>query len=248
MQQRPVIEKHGEITVVRDDLYPGGTKARVLAKVLKSHKAEEFVYPATAHGYGGLALAYAGRDLQKKVILYTAARGELTPILQAAKDAGAELRFVSPGYLNINVVPTAKRYAGAHPESELLPLGFSGLPGFEEELVKIAHQLPLEKAPKEVWTVGGSGTLTRALQKAWPDAKFYVVDVVKNHQSDFGKANVIEAPQKFEQRVRKDKRPPFNSAANYDAKAWEFVREKASPGALFWNVGGELAQKAERAR
>ena len=32
-------------------------------------------------------------------------------------------------------------------------------------------------------------------------------------------------------------KPPFPSAPTYDAKAWKFIKEHASRGALFWNVG-----------
>ena len=35
----------------------------------------------------------------------------------------------------------------------------------------------------------------------------------------------------------KEDAPPFPSAPTYDAKTWKFMREHASPGALFWNVG-----------
>jgi hypothetical protein len=43
---------------------------------------------------------------------------------------------------------------------------------------------------------------------------------------------------------------------NYDAKAWEFMKKNGSPGAWFWNVGGDpkpedvntkLLTKSERA-
>jgi len=44
----------------------------------------------------------------------------------------------------------------------------------------------------------------------------------------------MKAPEKFEQDARL--RPPFPSCSNFDAKAWRFVRQRAAPGALFWNV------------
>jgi len=48
----------------------------------------------------------------------------------------------------------------------------------------------------------------------------------------------------------------FHRLMNYDAKAWEFMTKHGSPGAWFWNVGGDpkpedintkLLTKSERA-
>ena len=41
----------------------------------------------------------------------------------------------------------------------------------------------------------------------------------------------------FDKPVSDIDKPPFPSAPTYDAKAWKFIREHASRGALFWNVG-----------
>jgi hypothetical protein len=91
----------------------------------------------------------------------------------------------------------------------------------------------MDISPREVWTVGSSGTLTRGLQQAWPDASFHCVAV--GHKGDYGRAKVYrcEIPFNKEAKVK----PPFPSAPTYDAKVWEFMKQYASPGALFWNVG-----------
>ena len=36
--------------------------------------------------------------------------------------------------------------------------------------------------------------------------------------------------------VKAEDMPPFPSVSNYDAKAWKYMKEHASEGALFWNV------------
>jgi hypothetical protein len=82
--------------------------------------------------------------------------------------------------------------------------------------------------------VAGSGTLTRALQAAWPGARFHAVRVGK--PPDVGRARLYEAPEPFERDASLP--PPFPSCSNYDAKAWRFLAEHARPGALFWNVAG----------
>ena len=67
---------------------------------------------------------------------------------------------------------------------------------------------------------------------AWPEAKFQVVQV--GAVPDVPGAVVHKAPERFKQEARL--KPPFPSCSNYDAKAWQFVRLFAKPGALFWNV------------
>lgn len=98
------------------------------------------------------------------------------------------------------------------------------------EVAELARPLPV--TPREVWTVAGSGTLARALQRAWPGASFHAVRI--GAAPDVGAATVHVAPERFERDAKAP--PPFPSCSNYDAKAWQFIRRHASPGALFWNV------------
>jgi hypothetical protein len=86
--------------------------------------------------------------------------------------------------------------------------------------------------PREVWTVAGSGVLSRALQLAWPSARFFAVQV--GAVPIAGCAAVVKAPERFEQDAKL--RSPFPSCSNFDAKASRFIRQRATPGALFWNV------------
>ena len=135
------------------------------------------------------------------------------------------------GFLS-NVKSKAQRYCRATGAS-LLPWGLDA-PIFSDEVTRTAERLCL--VPSEVWTVAGSGMLSRALQRAWPWATFYAVNI-SQHKVDAGKATVLSAPERFEQNARVP--PPFESCSNYDAKAWRFIVEHASPGALFWNVAGD---------
>jgi threonine dehydratase len=223
----PDIEEINGVLVVRDDRFPGGTKARVLPSILADINAAEFVYASPAYGYAQIALAYAAREIGQDATVFVAKRKELHPWTQQAKQAGAKIVQVPFGYLS-NVQAKAKQYAsevGAH----YLPFGFD-FPLFQERLAGLARRLDLQ--PSEVWCVAGSGTLTRALQQAWPDAKFKAVKIGAEPQA--GRASVIQAAERFEQNAKV--KPPFPSCANYDAKAWRFIQQQASHGALFWNV------------
>jgi hypothetical protein len=111
----------------------------------------------------------------------------------------------------------------------LLPFGLDD-PRFIAALAAVARALPV--SPAEVWSVAGSGVLTRALQRAWPAAAVHAVLV--GRPADIGRATAHRAPEAFEDDARVA--PPFPACPNYDAKAWQFFRALAAPGALFWNV------------
>lgn len=223
--QKPVLEKSGQILVVRDDLLPGGTKSRVIPQLLTG--AMEFVYASPAYGYAQVALAHACREAGYSATIFTAKRNELHARTREARDAGAKIVMVPHGYLS-NVQAKAKAYAEAV-NAKLLPFGLD-VPEMAAGLQAVAATVDYE--PQEVWTVAGSGTLSRALQKAWPSARFFAVQVGARPQID--NASLYIAPEKFEQDAKV--KPPFPSCSNYDAKAWRFIQAKASPGALFWNV------------
>ena len=83
-----------------------------------------------------------------------------------------------------------------------------------------------------------TGVLTRALQIAWPNAKFHAVAVARNMKSgEVGRADIISAPEAFTKAIPIDDRPPFPSVPTYDAKAWRYIPKNTDRDILFWNVG-----------
>ena len=221
----PVIQRFGTLLVLRDDMIPGGTKRRVIDYLLRG--ATEFVYASPAYGYAQVALALACREAGYKATIFTAKRGTPHDRTLEAMRAEANVVMIPYGYLS-NVQSKAKRYAEER-GARLLPFGFD-TPEFGERLTALAKSLPI--CPSEVWSVAGSGTLTRALQAAWPSARFYAIRVGAN--ADTGVAHAYQATEPFERNARRP--PPFPSCSNFDAKAWCYVEEYANPGALFWNV------------
>lgn len=222
------------IRVVRDDQVVGGTKRRALERILAEHEATEFIYATPAYGFAQIALAWAAKAVGKRATIVVAGRRIRHARTQLAAEAGAEIVEVSKGgYLT--VVQKRATDLAAERGAYLVPFGMDD-PIFIDALAQIALELP-GPAPTEVWSVAGSGVLTRALQQAWPEAKFHAVRIGK--WPDAGKALLYDAPEKFEDEAQEP--PPFPSCGNYDAKAWRFIKEHASPGALFWNVGADPA-------
>lgn len=225
----PVIEAHEDIRVVRDDLLPGGTKMRYILPMMEARPEREFVYASPAYGYAQIALAHCAAMAGKRATVFTAKRKDPHPLTMRAVRAGGRVVMVPHGYLT-NVQAKARIYAersGAY----LVPFGVE-IPEAMAALAAVARQI---EAPAEVWTVAGSGVLTRSLQQAWPSAAFNAV-VIGKADSDIGRARRFVSPFRFDQECREA--VPFPSSRWYDAKAWQFIRRHASPGALFWNVGG----------
>ena len=217
--------------MVRDDLLEGGTKRRVLRAVLASRPAQEFVYAATAQGYGQLALALAARDVGRRATIFIAGRARCHPLTQAAQAAGATIHEVwqRPGFLP-NVARQAALYTAQQDgRAELLPLGFN-MPEFRAGLTALAQRLPVR--PTEMWSVLGSGALLQSLQAAWPGAQAHGVQV--GRIVECAGADIHIAPEAFASKAQMS--PPFPSAPQQDAKVWRFVQ--ARKGALFWNVAG----------
>ena len=229
----PIIEEFDGIQVVRDDLLDGGTKRRAFNYYVASlPEVKEFVYASPRQGYAQLSLAYSCRDLNRKCTV-TVPKGKRYWLTDEAERLGCKIIEVPMGYLT-NIQHKARVYCEEN-ESHLIPFG-GDHPIIVEAMCSEANRLDIN--PTEVWTVISSGVLSRGLQLAWPDAKIYGVQIGHNTtEREMGRAECYRSKYKFQQECKKDERPPFPSSLTYDSKAWTFIKEHATEGALFWNVG-----------
>ena len=230
----PVIEEHEGFLVVRDDLLGGGSKIRFADYLISSNPdVEEWVYGSSpATGYAQISLANICSRHDKKAIIFMAERAwdKLHDYQLQAIQEGAEMHWVPNGMLTVTE-KRARDYVAESPETRrLLPIGFDD-PTVIASIISVARKMDIR--PNEVWSVGSSGTLTRGLQLAWPDADFHCVCV--GHKGSYGNAKTYKCEIPFNKPAKV--KPPFPSAITYDAKCWEFMKEHASPGSLFWNVG-----------
>jgi cysteine synthase len=230
----PVIEEHNGFLVVRDDLLGGGSKIRFADYLIKSNKEiQEWVYGSSpATGYAQISLSCLCRKYGKESVIFMAERAwdKLHNYQLRALEEGANMKWVPNGMLSVTE-KRARDYVAEDPKTRrLLPIGFDD-DTVVSSIISVCRSLPVD--PTEVWTVGSSGTLTRGLQLAWPNAKFHCVRV--GHSGSYGEAKIYKSEYAFNKPTKV--LPPFPSAPTYDAKAWEFMLDHASPGALFWNVG-----------
>src|SRR5579884_823880 len=164
----PQVIEHDGILVVRDDLFPGGTKARFLAVLFDG--AEEVVYASAAEGGAQTALATVAARLGKRATIFVAKRAQPHPRALMAKRLGAKVMQVSPGYLS-TVQARAREYS-RQVGARLAPFGVD-TPEAIAAIAGAARSIGIE--PDEVWCASGSGVLARGLAAAWPKARRHVV-------------------------------------------------------------------------
>jgi hypothetical protein len=229
------------LVTVRDDLILTGSKTRFADLLFSRIKTSEVVYVAPRYGFAGISLCNLAEKWGKKLTLFMPACKRISEHQAVCIEQGALPVFRRVAAMpNLNAM--AKEYAldnGAF----FIPLGLRH-PLVTAAIIKVATQLGERYGePQEVWTAISTGVLSRALQIAWPLAKFYGVAVARNlHAGEKGRAFIHSSPLAFEQDAKI--KPPFDSASNYDAKVWEYMQHYASPGAWFWNVAGNLTAQS----
>jgi hypothetical protein len=228
-----IIKLHQGVTVVRDDLYPGGTKSRFIPKLFDA--ADEVVYASSAEGGTQVALASVAKSLGKRATIFAPARAMSHPRQLEALRLGAKFVHVGPGYLNV-VQARARDYCKKS-GALLAPFGMK-VPGCVETIAAAAKRIGVR--PAQVWCAAGSGTLATALRCTWPDADHHAVMV--GHQltrDDVAGATLHEFPAPYKQALPATV-APFPCDPHYEAKAWVtcITRCSRSKPVLFWNVMG----------
>lgn len=225
----PKVILHDDILVVRDDLFPGGTKARFISAMFDDSR--EYVYASPAEGGSQTSLATV---LGNKTTIFVAKRKVMHPRTKMAERLGAKIVQVPCGYLNV-VQAAARKYAEKRKDRYLLPFG---LDTPEAVLLMSKAAKLIRHQPDEVWCAAGSGTLVRSLASAWPLARMRVVQVGRTlSDSEVAGAKIFVHPLAFGKHAKTE--PPFPSDPHYDAKAWEIcVKERGKGKVLFWNVVG----------
>lgn len=233
-QAAPIIERHADALVVRDDLLDGGSKIRFLPFIVGD--ASEIVFGGPYCGGAPYALSVWGRRKGAKITLFYAKRRHLHWRQEAAFRNGATLYQVPAG--RIAVVQKRARDYAAEAGALFLPLGFDvkdATAPFEEVMRGVRQQVgPVD----EVWCATGSGMLARCLGRAFPDAavKAVAVGLASRHKAQDFPSNVeiVRCPYHFADECKTA--PPFPSCKNYEAKAWEQMLARRRGSALFWNV------------
>ena len=237
----PVIEPYGDKYILRADLAPGGLKAFGGERVIAECKYDTLTYCAPRQGHAMDAISMLAAMYNKKVVFFCPSSKKVSDH-QGALFAypHVDMRFV-----RIAAMPVLNQYAkqwAKENNAQYLPLGLKDVPMVTAGLVNMANKITkqLGKEPTEIWCAVSTGTMIRALQIGWPNAKPYGVAVARNiHKGEIGDAEVTTATMPFLKPHPAAKTMPFPSTAAYDAKAWDAFVQRAKPGAIFINVGSD---------
>lgn len=237
-----VVKEHEGFLVARDDLFEYGSKTRFADHLIQSRTETEYVYGGSpAQGYAQISLAFLCRKYGKKCIIYSPERSleNLSPQQHKAISLGAEMRWIKTYGGMSPCIKAASSYCDDNKKERFhLPLGLDH-PVVLGGIVKVARSLNVN--PKRVFTVAGSGTLSRGMQLAFPDAQVYAIQVGRTMSpEEYGRATVLKSPYDFKQNIKSSEMPPYPAIANYDAKVWKFAKEFGESGDLIWNVAAPL--------
>lgn len=237
----------------------GGTKQRLLSRLLSSMPGEEFIYAGPDSGLAQVALAYCAYIWGKKatIFLNTArSKGENKPpaLVKLAMLLGGSMKFSdSPtqGRTLQDTQEAATRYWEEDREHRtLMPFGLKDDPGegsnfnyFREVLCEAIPKNYTKPggtgAPTRLWIVAGSGFIFDVLASLWPTTTFMIVQVGKTVWPDqlerVKKYEFFKSPERFGDTAVSQ--PPFQTVPWYDAKLWRFVEQHGVDGDYIWNVG-----------
>jgi len=229
----PVETIHDGIRVIRDDLIVG-TKTRGGDCLISGIKEDTIAYVQPRTGLAGVSILDAAKRHNKKVRLYMPSSKMISRHQACCIEQGAEVSFH-----RIAAMPNLNKIA----KEDAMKNGYYFVPlGLKHEMVtagmvKVASAL---RAPDEVYVATSTGVLTRALQIAWPKAKFTSIAVSRNMKAgELGRAQVISEPRAFTASEKTENLPPFPCIDTYDGKVWKFIPKNTGRNILFWNVGPE---------
>lgn len=229
----PVVTVHDGIRCVRDDLIVG-TKTRAGDLLASKTNYHTIVYSQPRTGLAGVSLLDVAKHHDKKIILFMPASHKISHHQACCIEQGA-----IPIFKRIAAMPNLNVYAKKYAEENgafFVPLGLR----HELATAGIVHAASKITEPEEVYVAISTGVLSRALQIAWPNAKFTSVAVARNlKEGELGRAEVISEPLDFTAREKPENMPPFPCIDTYDGKVWKYIPKNTGKDILFWNVGKE---------
>lgn len=239
---KPIIQEHEGFLVVRDDLFLYGSKARFGDFLVKNAKQEELIYGgAPKQGWAPISISYLAKKYNKKAKFFIAVTKNYHENQKITMKLGGEFVGVTGNLMSI-CIGAAKKYVARDPDNRLfLPLGLDH-PTVIGSIIKVARQLNVN--PKRIFTVAGTGTISRGLQYAFPDAEVHALQVGhKLKPSEYYTATVHQSSYMFSENVIESELPPYPSVRNYDAKIWKIAKQFGEPGDLIWNVASDKNEK-----
>jgi 1-aminocyclopropane-1-carboxylate deaminase/D-cysteine desulfhydrase-like pyridoxal-dependent ACC family enzyme len=241
-------DKEVKLFIVRDDYLIGGTKQRIMKKVIEGSQCKEFIYAGPVYGYAQIALAYAGKLLNRRITLFVETITPMHRLTLEAKNYGAKIMQMGKRAKLKYVQEKAVQYYEKNKSNSvcLIPFGLHTPLYIDYLAQQIKLSLPIDLTdeknhPKRMWLVAGSATLLNALYKVFPGTFFNVVQVGKTIWEDMTepqRTKIYISDERFQDKATIQ--PPYPTVSTYDAKLWKYVLQDAMDGDYVWNVGKDL--------
>lgn len=232
----PRVITHDGIRVVRDD-YLVGSKVRGGDCLISSldDSIDTIVYVQPRTGLAGVSILDVAKQHNKDVMLFMPSSKRISHHQACCIERGAKVEFHRIAAMpNLNLI--AQKWAAERSNAFFVPLGLK----HEKVTAGIVKTASMIDEPEEVYVATSTGVLTRALQIAWPNAKFTSVCVSRNMKAgELGRAEAVSEPLAFTASEKKDHLPPFPTIDTYDGKVWKYIPKNTDKDILFWNVGQE---------
>jgi hypothetical protein len=237
----PVIERYKDRYILRADLAPGGLKAFGAERVISESKYDTMVYCAPRQGHAPDAIAAISKVYNKKCVFF------MPSSKQVSDHQGALFAYnnIEAKFFRIAAMPVLNSYAAKwakNNNAQYLTFGLTGIPMVTAGLVNMCRNISneLKQDPSEIYCAVSTGTMVRALQIGWPNAKPRGIAVARNiHKGEIGEADVSTATMPFLTRTPVADTMPIPTTGAYDAKAWELFDKEGAPGSIFINVGSD---------
>lgn len=215
----------------------GIAASRYFSKLSKTPHAT-VAYVAPRFGYATVSVAALAELYGIRAIFFAAAAktvSESQAVISTFK--GCEIQFMRVASLS-NMHRKMKHWCENNSVMEI-PMGLKNATmvsaGIAASFIDYAL---IHGEPAETYSAMSSGTLSRAMQIAWPNANHKAVAVARSIQAgEKGVAEVISSDVPFSQKCAFQ--PSFPTTANYDAKAYKLAVKTTTPNSVFINVGAD---------
>lgn len=235
----PVRAFENGVNVIDENALGVGSKARFGELLVKCTEEDELVYVQPRHGWAGISLVALAKMYGKKLTLFMPASAQASETQRLVIELGAEPRFI-----RVAAMPVLNKYAREYAvkaRAAFIPLGLKH-PLVTACAVAEIYGCFMDERPGDMWCAMSTGVLSRALQIALMPTGWQIhsVAVARNmHDGEIGRSTFMSYDRAFNQNARLLPRT-FDSASNYDAKAFELAVKHRSlcRKTWFWNVAG----------
>lgn len=253
---RDILYQDKHFTLVDDGVLPGGSKQRMLIRMMtdimrkEDMNVTEFVYAGPPFGAAQPALAVAAKSLNISATIWISqavdshGRNYRTEMTKRAMGLGANIREIHGPLAKVQSVATD--YTQSKSGAVLLPFGLYTPESIQILAEEFAAAWPVDRPkPGRIWVVAGSTTVYAALHAAFPDCNFEIVQVGRCVWPDLILPNtrLHVSNERFDTRARDQ--PPYQTVATYDAKLWKFVRQFGQIGDYIFNVCADVPEVSE---